>query len=59
MLYMTDYSTASKMLNLNSSTQGTQCGVKDNTITQRRGEKRHRERLIKISHMQHKSESYG
>jgi hypothetical protein len=41
MLYLTDFSTASKMLNLNNPTQGTQCGVNDNPNTQRIGDTRH------------------
>ena len=41
MQYLTDFSTASKMLNLNNPAQGTQCGVKDNLTTQRLEETRH------------------
>ena len=41
MLLLTVFLTASKMLNLNNPTQGTQCGVKDNPTTQRLVETRH------------------
>lgn len=34
---MTDISTASKKMKLNNPTQGTPCGVKENTATQRLG----------------------
>ena len=33
MLLMTDFSTASKMLNLNNPKQGTQCGVNESPTT--------------------------
>ena len=35
MQYLTDFSTASEMLNLNNPTQGTQCGVMEYPPIQR------------------------
>ena len=44
MQYLTDLSTASKMLNSNNPTQGTQCGVNELPTIQRIGDTQHREK---------------
>ena len=58
MLFMTDFPTASKRLNLNNPTQGTQCGVNQPLTSQRLEETRHGYYLAKISHTLHKSVNF-